>query len=47
MAQPMAPDEIVGKYLADNLWIELVRMPERRERNFAGKSLRSTPGTPR
>lgn len=32
-------DEIVGKYLADNLWIELVRMPERRERNFAGKVL--------
>jgi poly-beta-1,6-N-acetyl-D-glucosamine synthase len=30
-------DEIVKKYLADNLWIELVRMPERRERNFAGK----------
>lgn len=30
-------DEIVGKYLADNPWMELVRMPERKERNFAGK----------
>jgi glycosyltransferase involved in cell wall biosynthesis len=32
-------DEIVGKYLGDNPWIELVRMPERTERNFAGKVL--------
>jgi poly-beta-1,6-N-acetyl-D-glucosamine synthase len=30
-------DEIVAKYLPENPWIELVRMPERRERNFAGK----------
>ena len=30
-------DEIVTKYLADNPWIELLRMPERRERHFAGK----------
>jgi biofilm PGA synthesis N-glycosyltransferase PgaC len=30
-------DEIVRKYAADNPWIELVRMPERRERHFAGK----------
>ncbi|MBZ5656139.1 MAG: glycosyltransferase family 2 protein [Acidobacteriia bacterium] len=30
-------DEIVTKYAAENLWIELVRMPERQERNFAGK----------
>ncbi len=30
-------DEIVTKYLPENPWIELVRMPERRERNFAGK----------
>ncbi len=30
-------DEIVNRYAADNLWIELVRMPERRERHFAGK----------
>jgi len=30
-------DEIVGKYAAQHPWIELVRMPERRERHFAGK----------
>lgn len=30
-------DEIVTKYAAANPWIELVRMPERKERNFAGK----------
>jgi poly-beta-1,6-N-acetyl-D-glucosamine synthase len=30
-------DEIVTKYAAEHPWIELVRMPERRERNFAGK----------
>ncbi|HXM98381.1 MAG TPA: glycosyltransferase family A protein [Candidatus Dormibacteraeota bacterium] len=30
-------DDIVKKYVAENLWIELVRMPERRERHFAGK----------
>ena len=30
-------DEIVGKYAADNPWIELLRMPERAERHFAGK----------
>jgi poly-beta-1,6-N-acetyl-D-glucosamine synthase len=30
-------DEIVKKYVADNPWIELLRMPERRERHFAGK----------
>jgi biofilm PGA synthesis N-glycosyltransferase PgaC len=32
-----ATDEIVGKYLSDYPWIELVRMPERKERHFAGK----------
>src|SRR5467141_784957 len=32
-------DEIVRKYAADHSWIELVRMPERRERHFAGKVL--------
>jgi len=32
-------DEIVEKYAADHRWIELVRMPERRERHFAGKVL--------
>jgi poly-beta-1,6-N-acetyl-D-glucosamine synthase len=30
-------DEIVQKYAAEHPWIALVRMPERRERHFAGK----------
>jgi poly-beta-1,6-N-acetyl-D-glucosamine synthase len=30
-------DDIVKKYQADHAWIELVRMPERTERHFAGK----------
>lgn len=30
-------DEIVKRYAAQYPWIELVRMPERRERHFAGK----------
>ena len=30
-------DDIVRKYIGDNPWIELLRMPERRERHFAGK----------
>jgi poly-beta-1,6-N-acetyl-D-glucosamine synthase len=30
-------DEIVNKYAAEQKWIELVRMPERKERHFAGK----------
>ena len=30
-------DELVLKYAAQHPWIQLVRMPERRERNFAGK----------
>jgi biofilm PGA synthesis N-glycosyltransferase PgaC len=30
-------DEIVTRYAAANDWIELLRMPERKERNFAGK----------
>jgi biofilm PGA synthesis N-glycosyltransferase PgaC len=30
-------DEIVNRYCALHPWIELVRMPERRERHFAGK----------
>jgi biofilm PGA synthesis N-glycosyltransferase PgaC len=30
-------DEIVGRYTAANPWIELLRMPERAERHFAGK----------
>jgi len=32
-------DEIVNKYAAQHDWIELVRMPERKERHFAGKIL--------
>jgi poly-beta-1,6-N-acetyl-D-glucosamine synthase len=30
-------DDIVRKYLGEHPWIELLRMPERKERNFAGK----------
>src|SRR5262249_5471103 len=30
-------DEIVGRYLKDNPWIELLRLPERKIRHFAGK----------
>src|SRR5256886_10508748 len=30
-------DDIVRKYAAEHRWIELVQMPERRERHFAGK----------
>jgi len=30
-------DDIVTKYAAEHGWIELVRMPDRRERHFAGK----------
>jgi poly-beta-1,6-N-acetyl-D-glucosamine synthase len=30
--------EIVGSYAASNPWIDLIRMPERRERSFAGKA---------
>jgi poly-beta-1,6-N-acetyl-D-glucosamine synthase len=30
-------DDLVRKYGADNPWIELLRMPERAERHFAGK----------
>lgn len=32
-----ATDEIIRKYAADHEWIQLVRMPEREERHFAGK----------
>ena len=32
-------DELVRKYAAANPWIELIRMPERKERHFAGKVL--------
>jgi glycosyltransferase involved in cell wall biosynthesis len=30
-------DEIVRRYTKDNSWVEFVRMPTRRERDFAGK----------
>jgi poly-beta-1,6-N-acetyl-D-glucosamine synthase len=30
-------DDLVRKYTTDNPWIELLRMPERAERHFAGK----------
>jgi glycosyltransferase involved in cell wall biosynthesis len=30
-------DDIVNRYAAEHPWIELVRMPERKERHFAGK----------
>jgi len=30
-------DDVVHKYAADTPWIELLRMPERAERHFAGK----------
>lgn len=32
-----ATDDIVKRYQIDNPWIELIRMPERGERHFAGK----------
>src|SRR5450755_1626579 len=32
-----ATDAIVKKYAAEHEWIQLVRMPERAERHFAGK----------
>jgi poly-beta-1,6-N-acetyl-D-glucosamine synthase len=31
-------DDIIAKYAAEHLWIELVRMPDRRERHFGGKA---------
>ncbi len=30
-------DDIVARYTAEHEWIELLRMPERKERHFAGK----------
>src|SRR5262245_20932350 len=30
-------DEIVQRYLVENPWIELIRMPEHRDRNFVAK----------
>ncbi len=37
-------EDIVRKYTANNPWIELVQMPERRERNFAGKAIAVSAG---
>jgi poly-beta-1,6-N-acetyl-D-glucosamine synthase len=37
-------DEIVRKYAAAHPWIELIQMPERRERHFAGKALAVSAG---
>jgi biofilm PGA synthesis N-glycosyltransferase PgaC len=37
-------DDIVRKYAANNSWIELVLMPQRRERNFAGKAIAVSTG---
>jgi biofilm PGA synthesis N-glycosyltransferase PgaC len=37
-------DDIVREYAANNPWIELVQMPERRERNFAGKAIAVSAG---
>jgi glycosyltransferase involved in cell wall biosynthesis len=31
-------DDIVGKYLAQHEWVELLRLPEHAQRNFAGKA---------
>lgn len=30
-------DEIVARYAADHSWIELLKLPDRKDRNFAGK----------
>jgi poly-beta-1,6-N-acetyl-D-glucosamine synthase len=40
-------DEIVSRYAAQQDWIELVRMPERAERHFAGKVLAINAGVER
>jgi biofilm PGA synthesis N-glycosyltransferase PgaC len=40
-------DEIVRLYAAVHDWIELVRMPERKERHFGGKALAIRAGTER
>ena len=32
-----ATDDIVARYVRDHAWIELIRMPPRRDRHFAGK----------
>jgi glycosyltransferase involved in cell wall biosynthesis len=40
-------DAIVTQYAAEHAWIELVRMPERTERHFAGKALAVRAGVER
>jgi len=40
-------DEIVSRYAAKHGWIELVRMPERKERHFTGKVLAFNAGLER
>ena len=40
-------DEIVGEYVAEHDWIELLRMPEREERHFGGKVLAFNAGLER
>ncbi|MDR3735989.1 MAG: glycosyltransferase family 2 protein [Acidobacteriaceae bacterium] len=40
-------DEIVSRYAAKHEWIELLRMPERKERNFAGKAYAFSAGKAR
>ena len=40
-------DDIVRKYTAQHSWIELVRMPERKERDFSGKVLSFNAGRER
>src|SRR5262245_15928650 len=40
-------EEIVSRYAAQHSWIELVRLPERKERNFAGKVLAFNAGRAR
>jgi poly-beta-1,6-N-acetyl-D-glucosamine synthase len=37
-------DDIVKRYAAEYRWIELLRMPERQERSFAGKALAVSAG---
>ena len=37
-------DDIVNKYADDYPWIELVRMPEHRDRQFAAKVQEDEPG---
>jgi len=37
-------DDIVKRYAAEYRWIELLRMPEREERNFAGKAIAVSAG---